>query len=163
MKTLINVFRALSTHIYEDVTRPHLSGVHALDAHTLEATDGARLLRVKLKTPHGLTPGAVYPVKPGLARLRAGILPEPTDTGGRAFPDTAQVIPALESPEHKAARIVALNAEFLADASASLALAVGGKTVKTRVQFPTDPLDPVRLDAEGEAGVAVAVLASMRQ
>jgi len=161
VKTLLNAFKALATHACDDVTRPHLSGICARDAHTLEATDGHRFLRVRLNAAHNLTPGR-YPAKPSIARLRAGVMPEMIPDNGLQWPDTDQIIPARESAEHKAARIVALNFEYLADASNALVLAVGKYRNECKVQFPTNPLDPIRMDAKSDDAEAVAVIMPMR-
>lgn len=160
-KAMIAALKALLTHVSKDVTRPHLRSIYVRADGTLDATDGHRLLRVRLATAHGL-PEGFYDAKASLARIKANLRPEPrADMQGYTYPDFEQVIPRNDITG-EIARMVAVNPSYLSDAADALAKVTGASKPKIQMRLGTSDLDPIRLDATGDLGTAIALVMPMR-
>lgn len=160
-KELARIIKAVGANASKDDMRQNLQRIHAPDANTLEATDGAALIRVTLPGEgHGLAPG-FYEPKRALALLKADVVPQPEF--GVLWPNVDAVIPhegmACELTSHGAL----FNPELFARVLDSVHVLVECKPpTPVRMAFGA-PLDPVRLDAKSTDGVTVvAVIMPMR-
>jgi hypothetical protein len=156
-KLLAKTLTALATHTSDDVTRGVIQYLCISTPTRIDATDGHRLVRFEAPSPHGLDLG-LYDPKQAIARLKADLSPVASlGTNHRDFPPVDQVIPA---PRDEAGVPVLLNPAYLAEAARTLAAVTGALGV--RIQGGEHPLDPVRLDAKGDHGSALAVIMPMR-
>lgn len=159
---LQKIVKALSSHVASPKDfRLALGHIHARDAHTLEATDGHRVLVVRTVQPHGLAPG-LYDPKTTLARIKASVAPEPVSTDA-VFPDVSRVIP--ERADQPTPGAIYVNPQYLADLAEAAALAcdLGKITRAIRWQLPSEDLGPIRCDLDNADDVTVVgVLMPMR-
>lgn len=159
-RELAKIIKAVGANASKD-DRRNLQHIHVRDAHTLEATDGAALLRVTLPGQgHGLALG-FYDPKRALALLKADVLPQPEL--GVLWPNTDAVIPREDTPCEISSHGVLFRPELFARVLDSVHALVECKPpTPVRLAFG-DPLAPVRLDARSADGVVVvAVVMPMR-
>lgn len=172
-KQLTQFFKALSSFVSTDATRENITYAYAEDTHTLIATDGHRLLSIKVHNSdegnagHGL-PRGFYNPKLALATIKAGMQPMPDQRNLELkFPAWREVMPKLRADDAPAAAALYVNPMYLADAAEGAGSAVGLTRkqwgVHVRVQLGESALDPVRLDCTADGVTATALVMPMRK
>lgn len=170
LKDMGKLFRGISNFTSANKLRVRLNYAFVPDAHTIEAADGHKLIRLKCPGDgHGLDRG-FYDVKKAQALCKAEILPTPETvplSDGSLpsdWPAFDAIIPKREDGG-AAVRALGLDPRYLAEVCDGMiaVLSPWGAISGVRVQMPDDATGPVRLDADlyGE-GSAVVVLMPMR-
>jgi hypothetical protein len=157
-KQLTVAIKALAKITSRDSGRENIRHVHVFGAHTLEATNGHALLRVATSEPLDLAPG-LYDPKMTLARLKAGVAPEPVADAPQ-YPDTETLIASIVAGESPAAPQNNWTPGLLATVFSALDdLTDGGVATAYHAAHPGDPM---RVEARGDGLQVTAIIMPRR-